>query len=294
MRSLARGLDVLDFIARRNGVSFSDIQTATGLAKAVVHRILVELVRRGFAWRGQDDRRYYAAPLIAATPTSSYATLLRGASSGPMKQLIAEVSWPSDLFARENTDMVMIESSRALSPFNLRWSRIGRRAPMLLSSVGRATLSCLSEVERQAIYGQLRAAGEWNSQVAWLKKPIETIVRETQTRGYGERQSGFAGPALERQGVTSIAVAIEARGMVLGALNVWWPISADPGGKFAGRLSVPLRRCVDTINANLVEAGGLDDRPQHPPQRAPRRRSRPAGTERGHERQTRNTHRAPG
>ena len=259
MRSLARGLDVLDFIARRNGVSFTDIQTATGFSKAVVHRIVVELVRYGFAWKGQADRKYYAAPLIAATPTSSYATLLRSASSGPMKTLIEDVSWPSDLFVREGAQMVMIDTNRSLSPFHLRWSRIGRRVPMLLSSVGRVTLSRLNVDDRKSVYDELQRSGEWSAQVAWLTKPIETIVAEARDRGYAEREVGFAGPALERRGENSIAVAIEARGIVLGALNIWWPMSADPDGLFCERYYPPLARCVRQINSNLLKAEGLDD-----------------------------------
>ena len=259
MRTLARGLDVLDFIARRNGVSFTDIQTATGLSKAVVHRIVVELVRYGFAWKGQADRKYYAAPRIAATPTSSYAMLLRSASSGPMQALIEEVSWPSDLFACEGPHMVMIDSNRSLSPFHLRWSCIGRRVPMLLSSVGRATLSRLSEEERNAIYDELQDSGEWHNQVAFLKRPIEDIVKKAREMGYAEREFGYAGPALERHGETSIAVAIEVRGIVLGALNIWWPVSADSGGHFTEQYYRPLACCVGRIRANLMKAEDLSD-----------------------------------
>lgn len=280
MRSLARGLDVLDFIARRNGVSFTDIRTATGLSKAVVHRILIELVRCGFTWRGQEDHRYYAAPLIAATPTSSYATLLRSASSEPMKQLIEEVSWPSDLFAREHTHMVMIDSNRSLSPFHLRWSRIGRRAPILLSSVGRATLSRLNKDDRAAIYRDLQNAGEWNSQISWLKRPIEEIISKTQERGYGERELSFAGLALERHGINSIAVPIEARGVVLGALNIWWPVAADPGDAFPSRYFPPLARCVKQIRSNILKVEGVGDG-MHAETLQPRRTSAKRRTQAG-------------
>lgn len=251
MQSLARGLSVLDYIARSEGVTFTQVVEATGLSKAVVHRIVAELLRSGFVFRNRSNKKFFGAPLIAASPSGSYATLLLSAASQPMDWLVKKVSWPSDLFIHEGRQMVMIESSRPSSPFHLRWSRIGRNAPMLLSSVGRALLAAMTPEQRQDIYEELKAEGEWKSQVSWLKQPLDDIIDEASARGYAERERSFAGPALERSGEASIAVAIRAGSVIIGAINIWWPSSADSDQKFISRFKDPLLECRSMIEANL-------------------------------------------
>lgn len=251
MQSLARGLSVLDFIARSEGVTFTAIVEATGLSKAVVHRIIAELLRSGFVFRNRSNKKFFGAPLIAASPSGSYARILLSAASKPMDWLVKKISWPSDLFIHEGRQMVMIESSRPSSPFHLRWSRIGRNAPMLLSSVGRALLAEMSPEERQTIYDELKAEGEWKSQIGWLKRPLDQIIDEASERGYAERERSFAGPVLERSGETSFAVAIRAGSVIIGAINIWWPSSADPDQTFISRFKEPLLECRSKIETNL-------------------------------------------
>ncbi len=251
MQSLARGLSVLDFIARSEGVTFTEVVEATGLSKAVVHRIVAELSRSGFVFRNRTTRKYFGAPLIAASPSGSYATLLLSAASQPMDWLVKKISWPSDLFVHEGRQMVMVESSRPSSPFHLRWSRIGRNAPMLLSSVGRALLAAMTPEERIVIYDELKAEGEWKNQISWLKRPLDAIIAEAAARGYAERESSFAGPVLERSGETSFAVAIRAGSVIVGAINIWWPSSADPDQNFISRFKDPLMECRAKIESNL-------------------------------------------
>lgn len=251
MRSLARGLNVLDYVARNDGVTFTQIVHATGLSKGVVHRILGELTRSGFAWRLQSDKKYFASPLVAATPGGSYAKLLLSAAAEPMSWLVKQIKWPSDLFVHEGLHMVMLESTRPSSPFHLRWSRIGRNAPILLSSVGRAVLGEIPENQKEAIYEKLRESGDWRVQTNWLSQPIEDILKEVNQLGYAEREVRYAGPALERGGERSIAVAVSAQGVVLGAINVWWPHSADAENRLIDEVKEHLFTCKSMIEGNL-------------------------------------------
>ena len=68
MKSLARGLEVLDFVARGEGVTFTEVCTATALPKSVVHRILAELVSSGHVWRGHAEPKYFASASMAIVP----------------------------------------------------------------------------------------------------------------------------------------------------------------------------------------------------------------------------------
>lgn len=251
MRSLSRGLNVLDFIARHQGVTLSQIVEATGLSVGVTHRILAELSRSGFVWRSQLSKQYFGAPIIASTPINSYASILLSAAAQPMADLVSRIGWPSDLFVHQVTEMVVIESTRPSSPFHLRWSRIGRKVPLLLSSVGRAVLSKMNEDERADIYQELRKAGVWRSQCALLSKPLDFILSEATERGFAEREHKYAGPLLEARGEASIGIALMAKGVIVGALNIWWPSSADSSKLLVKELSMELLHCKSLIEAKL-------------------------------------------
>src|SRR6202012_2437266 len=65
MRGLSRGLQVLEFITRKRGATFTEVRLGTGLSKSVVHRILAELADSGYVWRGVAEGKYYASGVLA-------------------------------------------------------------------------------------------------------------------------------------------------------------------------------------------------------------------------------------
>jgi IclR family mhp operon transcriptional activator len=256
MRSLARGLEVLDFIARGDGVTFTEICKATGLPKSVVHRIVAELVNSGHVWRGHAEADYFASASMAIVPNGAWAQALKRSAVEPLDRLVENVRWPSDLFVRQGSTMVLIDTTRPKSPFELRWSRIGRRVPILLSSVGRAALAAMSETEREKIYADLRRRGEWRRQFRRCSAPLEQIHQQTVARGYAVREPRFDGEQLERSGIYSMAAPIFVGSEVVGALNIWWPTSADRGMRLPKRHAESLQHAADAIGANMAATTG--------------------------------------
>jgi IclR family mhp operon transcriptional activator len=254
MRALARGLEVLDFLARREGSTFSDVCLATGLSKAVVHRILAELLSSGHVWRGLEEPLFYASASMAIVPKGAQTQAIKRAAVGPLVRLVSVVRWPSDLFARDGSQMILIDTTRSKSPFALRWSRIGRRVPILLSSVGRAVLAEMSEGDREQVFADLKRRGEWKRQLRRCSSSLEMIIQETNDNGYAAREPKFNVEELERTGIFSIGVPIKLDSEVVGALNVWWPTSADRTKRFAKKYIGPLRLAADSISANLAAA----------------------------------------
>lgn len=289
MRSLARGLEILDFIARRQGVTFTEIRHATGLSKAVVHRILAELTARGYVWRGLAEPKYFASAHFATTPLGTRQDLLKRAAREPLQQLVGEVRWPSDLFAREGCGMILIDTNCPISPFELKRSRIGRHVPILLSSVGRAALAAMSHEERETVYAELRQRGEWNRQIKRCSSSLDAIIDGVRARGYATREPTFFGEQLERTGIFTIANAITMGPDVVGALNIWWPQSADRQNSFAEKYLPALSRAAVEISGNfsalLLQAGLSDPSgtvqpatpspgPRHPPRHRSLKRTR--------------------
>lgn len=245
---------MLDFVARQNGTTFTDICKSTGLPKSVVHRILAELVSSGYVWRGLAEPIYFASSSLAIVPKGAKSQVLKRAALAPLERLVVEVQWPSDLFVREGSDMILVDTTRPKSPFALKWSRIGRRVPILLSSVGRAVLASMSEEQRDEVFADLRRRGDWKRQLRRCSAPLDKVLDETRSRGFGTREPEFYGEEKERHGIFSIAVPIIANNEVIGALNIWWPISADRGKRFQGRFLKPLIQAAEAIGENIVAA----------------------------------------
>src|SRR5215469_6571458 len=122
MRGLSRGLQVLEFITRKRGATFTEVRMATGLSKSVVHRILAELVESSYVWRGVAEGKYYASGLLAVSIKGAGSHALMCAGYDPLRKLAEQVLWPSDLFACDGTDMVLIDTTQSLSPYVFRAS----------------------------------------------------------------------------------------------------------------------------------------------------------------------------
>ena len=203
-------------------------------------------------WRGLEEALFYASASMAIVPKGAQSQALKRAAVGPLVRLVSVVRWPSDLFARDGSQMILIDTTRSKSPYALRWSRIGRRVPILLSSVGRAALAEMSESDRQQIFADLKRRGEWKRQLRRCSSSLDAIIQETNDHGYAVREPKFNGEELERTGIFSIGVPIKLDSEVVGALNVWWPISADRTSRFAKKYIEPLRSAADSISANLA------------------------------------------
>jgi IclR family mhp operon transcriptional activator len=228
-----------------------EVCKGTGLPKSVVHRILAELISSGYVWRGIAEANYFASPAMAVVPKSASSQMLKRAAVDALENLVADVKWPSDLFVREGSDMILIDTTRPKSPYALKWSRIGRHVPILLSSVGRAALAAMSDSDRKTVYAELRRRGDWNRQIRRCSATLDQILRQTRSRGYATREPKFAGEQLERSGIFSIAAPIIMRNRVAGALNIWWPVSADSANRFPKRFKEPLMCAVTAIGVNL-------------------------------------------
>jgi IclR family transcriptional regulator, mhp operon transcriptional activator len=250
MRGLSRGLQVLEFITRKRGASFTEVRLGTGLSKSVVHRILAELIEGGYIWRGVAEGKYYASGMLAVSTKGAQSHALMCAAQDPLRRLVEQVQWPSDLFVRDGTDMVLIDTAQSMSPYVLRESKIGARIPILLSAVGHAALAKMSEDDREDLYEELRRRGEWKRQIRLCTKPPDEIVADVQKRGFALREPNF-GDQPERPGFQAMAAAVALRTNVVGAVRVWWRQSADSASAQPHHLSNALRAAASAIAEGL-------------------------------------------
>ena len=249
MRALSRGLQVLEFITRKRGATFTEVRIGTGLSKSVVHRILAELVDGGYVWRGVAEGKYYASGLFSTKGAQSHALMC--AAHDPLRKLVEQVQWPSDLFVRDGTEMVLIDTTQSMSPFVLRASKIGARAPILLSAVGHAALAEMPQDDRDKLYEELQRRGELKRQLRLCNKPPDEIIADVQKRGFALRKPYFGGDQPERPGFLAVAAPVVLRSNAIGAVRIWWRQSAEGASIQPNHFLDALRDATSAIAAGL-------------------------------------------
>ena len=251
MRGLSRGLAVLEFVTRTRGATFTEVRLGTGLPKAVVHRILADLIKEGYVWRGVAEGKYYASGLLAVSTKGAQAHALVCAAHDPLRRLVRQVNWPSDLFVRDGTEMVLIDTTQSVSPYAVGMSKIGARVPILLSAVGHAALAEMAPQERERVFEELKRRGEWKWQLSLCGKPPAEIVADVRKCGLAMRELNVGGDYLEQSGVLAVAAPVAIRSNVIGAVQIRWRQAGESASAQPNHFSAALKDATSAIASGL-------------------------------------------
>jgi IclR family acetate operon transcriptional repressor len=158
VRSLRRGLDVLEAIADAGGeVSLRELSRRLHLAESTVHGLLQTLVLSEHVHRTPGRRYALGHALIRLGEASNRKLALHAA---PTLRRLAEIAGENaDLAVIEGTDAVYV--AQAVVPSSPRSSREAeRRLPALATAAGRVLLSQLSPAEIDLFVGRHLASGD--------------------------------------------------------------------------------------------------------------------------------------
>lgn len=251
MRTLQRGLAVYAFVLRHPGASFTEVRQATGLSKAVTHRMLAALEGAGFVWRALSDGGYRARrqPVPAASPGESLDPRLAEASVAPLLELNAALVWPSDVFVFTGSFMRLQESSRRQSPFLMNPETVGREVDVLPTAVGRVWLGALAPADLERAVAGLRRSGQWERQAALCAEDPLQAIAAAGRNGYAFRDPAFLGQDGKDDRLQGMAVPIRSRAGPLGSVNVVWIRTAIGREAALEGWLAPLRACAAAIAA---------------------------------------------
>lgn len=226
VRSLARGLEILRWLQEHQTATLHELHQGLSLPKPTLLRLLATLESSGFVWQGLGG--YHASHTGRAASARLGAKDQLAEVAGPVLDwLMSRVRWPSDLSVRKATYMMLKESSRLRSYFDLHRLPLGFRINMLLSAPGRAYLAFCSEKERLAILSQLRKARDSGYALMGTEAAIARMIEDTRRCGYGTRDPRWGGDPVESKdqsddGLMAIAVPIISGSKVLGCVNIVW------------------------------------------------------------------------
>jgi IclR family mhp operon transcriptional activator len=257
IRSLERGLRVLQALQNHPIASLHDVYLETRISKPSLLRILNTLEKSGLISRRLGDGRYRISANLShlARKRDRYDGVAEAAAP-VLDRLCQKISWPSDLMVPAGDHMEIRESSRIRTPFTgyFMHDRIGTPINWVLSAVGRAYLAYCPENEREKILLLLRKSGTAENLLARDNRRIERILADTRARGYGTRDPSFGGGAYERQapdGLAGIAVPLLDRGRVHGVINIIWAKAARTIEDMAHDHLIDLREAASEIVTSL-------------------------------------------
>jgi IclR family mhp operon transcriptional activator len=199
LRSISRGLAVLQAINASGALSMMDIARLVQLPYPTTARIVVTLVQEGMIER-EVGRKTYRTTAKVCSLSNGYANYSRfSAVCRPhLVAMTKELGWATVLSTRVGETMVVRECTHSISPFTLAPYYPGFAYPLWPSAAGRAYVAFLTPAER-------------------------ALARQ----GPPGRPVDFGGPGVESLSTEEALAEVRAKGYAVGRRNTF----TTPPGK---------------------------------------------------------------
>ena len=243
--TLAKGLDVLEWLARRQGPGrVVDVALAFGLARSNAHRTLQTLV--GCGWAVQDRATGAYRPSLRLFELGALVGDAADVNSLVRPHLAALAAASGEtihLATLDGAEIVYLDKFDSPLPVAA-YSRVGGRAPAACVASGKALLAA-SRLDREALERRL---GPLVAHTPNSITDLDTLFAElarTQARGYAENREEW------RLGVCGLGVPVfNARGEPVVAVGMSVP-SIRFGRSQARDLAGQLLTCARDASATL-------------------------------------------
>lgn len=265
VRSLERGLKILEALNRCHGAKAQQVARMVDLPRPTAHRLLETLDSLGYITRSKADDSWHLTPQIKALSAGFHDDVWVTRVAAPViHDLGRELLWPIDLVTFENDAMIVRDTTHGESPFSIDRGMAGAHLPLLLTSGGRAYLSFCPPQERDAILDRMRRSDAPDHVLARDDNYIQRLIADTRRAGFGSRTEGF------NPHTASMSMPVHVNGRVLACVSVIWMSRALSFAESIERNLPPLKRAVAQIEAQLRNLGIVP-----PPPQAESRRSSP-------------------
>ena len=181
--ALARGLEILRAFAPNDSLlGNQEIAARTGLPKPTVSRLTHTLTRLGYLSYSERLGKYQLGTPVLALGYAVLANMGVRQIARPHMQALADLTGVSvALGSRDRLNLIYVEYCRPNSTVTLRLD-VGWRVPIATTSMGRALLAALPELERRYLMDFIaqREGDKWPQ----LRARIERAIEEYATRGF--------------------------------------------------------------------------------------------------------------
>lgn len=219
---LAKALDVLECLVRRDGMSVAELADAAGITRPAAYRILNTLRRRGYVMTQADPSRYALGPAVYAYGVAiDRGGGLRALAGPALHALFGEFGETVNLGVPRGAEVLYVDIVE--SEHRLRTSMgVGDVDPMRSTAPGKAMLALLPDDEVRDVL----AKDEPEVRTPHTKVGVDELLADLTT----VRSRGYALDDEENvAGSRCVAAALrDGRGRPLAAVSVSAPVSRMP------------------------------------------------------------------
>lgn len=227
IRSLERGLAVIEQLSNRGVSTLADLRRGTGLTNATLLRILETLQERGWVRRNIAEGQYELAHSLGVRLGASAKAHPLAEAAAPilLGMKSRQTGLPSDLCTITGPgSLEVVESTRLRGPMAPVRTSLGIRPSMVLSAHGRAVLA-FSPEDQSRLHLEAVAKSAKKAERPWLEAArLEAELQRTRARGYGLKEEDYfventldPGPDLG-----AIAVPIVSASGIHGTVSLLW------------------------------------------------------------------------
>lgn len=258
-QSLDRGIRLMEILAREGACSLAALHGHSGIPKSSIRRLLGTLIARRVVRRSLSDGLYRTnvfLPAASGQPVPSGVGVLVDVGLPHLSELTRRVSWPSDIHAIDRDRMLLVDSTRPLSPFHLYRGVVNRPVSMFGSATGQSCLASMSDGEIAEVHRRTASDPHWGLGRFRMSLPeFMRYIEKTRERGYGVRLPGYNGETVLDDGLAAIAVPIFIEGRPAGAATLIWARVFKAPEAFAEEYLPALRQTAEAINDDLRQFG---------------------------------------
>ncbi|HUD30184.1 MAG TPA: helix-turn-helix domain-containing protein [Novosphingobium sp.] len=266
IRSLSRGIAVLQAINRGGSATLTDIARACNLPFPTVSRLVQSLLHEGLIEREEGRRRYRPTALVQtlAHGFQGDARLVKAARPH-IVELTRMVGWPITLSTHVGHSMVIRDSTHALSALTFNEYFPGYASPLLETAAGLVYIAALEDAERTTLIASMKVLENPETEHAIALAEDEAFL--TRLRGQGYATRSFNRFTRNPGKTSSLAAAIFEGEKPAGAISLAFFASAMKMEDAIERFSELIRTCAAAISAELTATSGAIE---WPPLAAPR------------------------
>ncbi|MFC7023914.1 IclR family transcriptional regulator [Promicromonospora thailandica] len=220
--TLARGLDIVERIAAGPGVTVQRLAADLGLSRSAAYRIVGTLRERGYV---VGDAELRLGPVVLRLGLQAMEGLdIHAVGPGPLRELVAETEETAFIAVVDDDQMCYVMQEEGPQVVKV-VSKLGSRAPLHASALGKAYLSALPAADARAVVDRLPLTGYTDTTLTTpsaLHADLDLI-----------RERGWALDDAEREpGVRCIAAPVRGTGGPVAAISVAGPrdriVAAQP------------------------------------------------------------------
>lgn len=223
VQSLTRGLSLLEALARaEGGLTLTDVAQRVQLAPSTTHRLLATLEKMGYVYQAGDLGRWYVGLQAFTVGASFLANRDFVAQSHPyMRRLMEQSGETTNLGILDGTEAVFIDQVQCRETMRT-IVKLGSRAPLHASGVGKAIFAAMPDDEIDAIL-KVKGLPRITANTITSPETMWAAIRVIRQRGWSFDD--------EEHAIATRCVAAPVyneHAEVLGAISVAGPVTRLP------------------------------------------------------------------